>query len=150
MEKASIVLAAEVFALNSRANKDGQLLLVRLVLWILCSNGRADKKTIIQLQQELEQSQDFRSLKFKNIYEKFRKKWENKYETNQIHIFDFKIGFKFFNFFTNLDIPDLLDATLVLNIYFIKLETQTFWDFWICSETRAGVNCHRLTIIPKG
>ena len=37
MEKASIVLAAEVFALNSRANKDGQLLLVRLVLWILCS-----------------------------------------------------------------------------------------------------------------
>ena len=93
MEKASIVLAAEVFALNSRANKDGQLLLLRLVLWILCSNGRANKKTIIQFQQELEQSQDFRSLKFKNIYKKFRKKLENKYETNQIHIFDFKIGF---------------------------------------------------------
>ena len=53
MEKASIVLTAEVFALNSRANKDDQLLLVRPgYLSILCSSCRAVSKTIIQVQHK--------------------------------------------------------------------------------------------------
>ena len=52
MEKAPIVLAAEVFALNLSANKDGQLLLLRPGFSSnLCSRCRAHKERIIQVQQ---------------------------------------------------------------------------------------------------